>query len=577
VINDILDFSKIEAGRLELEQRPLVLRDCVETAVQLVAASAATKGLDVACLFDPSAPATILGDSTRLGQILVNLLTNAVKFTERGEVVLTVESRAVAQAGEGEGMHWLHFSVRDTGIGIPADRIDRLFESFSQGDASTTRRYGGTGLGLAISKRLCELMGGEMWAESDAGKGSAFHFTLTAEAASGPELPPLAAELRGKRLLIVDDNAANREVVTRHARSWGMLTRQTGSPTQALKWIRRGDPLDVAILDMQMPEMDGVTLASEIRRHRGADALPLVMLTSLGRRTEDREAHSEFAASLTKPIKAAVLYEVVAAVVGTKPSDTRDAREPEPDAVPLTQKRLRVLLAEDNAVNRQLALRLLEKLGHGADVAVDGLEALEALRRRPYDVVLMDVEMPEMDGLEAARRIHREWHAHERPRIVAMTANAMQGDREICLAAGMDDYVSKPVRLDELAAALRRCAPRSADDEGVLDHEALEHLRARVGDGEFVAELVDTFLRDAPALLETLRGALENADAQELRRAAHTLKSNGRMFGATRLAELCQDLEATAQTGALVGADELVARIDAEYARVAAALQAART
>ena len=445
VINDILDFSKIEAGRLELEQRPLVLRDCVETAVQLVAASAASKGLDVACLFDPSAPATILGDSTRLGQILVNLLTNAVKFTERGEVVLTVEARAVAQAGEGDGMHWLHFTVRDTGIGIPADGIDGLFESFSQVDASTTRRYGGTGLGLAISRRLCELMGGEMWAESEVGKGSAFHLTLMVEAASGPELPPVAAELRGKRLLVVDDNDANREVVTRHARSWGMLPRETGSPTKALEWISRGDPLDVAILDMQMPEMDGLTLASEIRRYRDADALPLLMLTSLGRRPEDRDAHSEFAASLTKPIKASLLYDAVAAAVGANAAGAQDVHEREPDAVAETRAHLRVLLVEDNAVNRQLALRLLEKLGYGADIAVNGLEALEALRRRPYDVVLMDVEMPEMDGLEAARGIHREWKGPERPRIVAMTANAMQGDREICLAAGMDDYVSKPI------------------------------------------------------------------------------------------------------------------------------------
>jgi PAS domain S-box-containing protein len=577
VISDILDFSKIEAGRLELEHRPLVLRDCVETAIQLVAASAAEKGLDLACLVDPGAPATILGDRTRLGQILVNLLTNAVKFTEHGEVVLTVESRAVAQAGEGEGMHWLHFTVRDTGIGIPADRIDRLFESFSQVDASTTRRYGGTGLGLAISKRLCELMGGEMWAESDAGTGSAFHFTLKAGAASGPELPPVAAELRGKRLLIVDDNAANRKVVTRHARSWGMLTRETASPTQALKWIRRGDPLDVAILDMQMPEMDGLTLASEIRRHRDADALPLVMLTSLGRRAEDRDALVGFAASLTKPIKAALLYDAVAAVVGGKAASAEDTREPEPSALPERRAQLRVLLVEDNAVNRQLALRLLEKLGYGADVAVNGLEALEALRRQPYDVVLMDVEMPEMDGLEAARRIHREWRAHERPRIVAMTANAMQEDREICLAAGMDDYMSKPIRLDELAAALRRCVPHSAADEGVLDQQALEQLRARTGDDAFVVELVDTFLRDAPALIDTLRDALENEEAQGLRRAAHTLKSNARVFGGTGLAELCQELETMAQTGALVEVHELVARIDRECGRVADALQAART
>jgi PAS domain S-box-containing protein len=586
VINEILDFSKIEADRLELEHRPLVLRDCVESALEMVAASAAGKGLDVACLIDPSAPAAIVGDGTRLRQILVNLLTNAVKFTECGEVVLTVEWHAAAALDKSGDR--LHFTVRDTGIGIPADRIDGLFESFSQVDASTTRRYGGTGLGLAIGKRLCEMMGGEMWAESEAGKGSAFHFTIAAQATSGPRFPPVAAALRGKRLLVVDDNAANREVVTRHADSWGMVPRDSGSPSQALEWIRRGDPLDVAILDMQMPEMDGLSLAREIRRYRDADALPLVMLTSLGRRAGDREARGEFAAILTKPIKASQLYEAVAAVVGAELPGPQHAPEAEPDATAGARAQLRVLLAEDNAVNQQLALRMLETLGYTADVAVNGLEALEALRRRPYDVVLMDVEMPEMDGLEAARCMHREWPGHERPRIVAMTANAMQGDREICLAAGMDDYVSKPIHLDDLAEALSRCTTRAvgvpeapqpasaaAHEDGVLDAEAFEQLRARAGDRAFVIDLVDTFLRDAPTLLETLRSALADAEAQRLRRAAHTLKSNGRLFGATTLAELCQELEAMAKAGSLAGAAELVARIDEEYARVADALQAA--
>src|SRR5436190_525461 len=373
VINEILDFSKIEAGRLELEHRPLVLRDCVESALEMVAATATGKGLDVACLIDPDAPAAIVGDRTRLRQILVNLLTNAVKFPERGEVVLTVEWQATAPVDEAGSGHRLHFTVRDTGIGIPADRIDGLFESFSQMDASTTRRYGGTGLGLAISKRLGEVLGGRMWAESEVGKGSAFHFTVAAEPTSGPQFPPVAAELRGKRLLVVDDNAANREVVTRQARSWGMVPRETGSPTEALEWIRRGDPLDVAILDMQMPEMDGLTLAREIRRYRDTDALPLVMLSSLGRRADDREARGEFAAILTKPIKASQLYEAVAAVVGAETRGAGHAREAEPDAIPRGLARLRVLLVEDNVVNQQVALRMLGTLGYRADVAMNGV------------------------------------------------------------------------------------------------------------------------------------------------------------------------------------------------------------
>jgi CheY-like chemotaxis protein len=517
----------------------------------MVAASAAAKGLDIVCLVDPHAPEAILADGTRLRQILVNLLTNAVKFTEHGEVVLTVESPDVDR---------LHFVVGDTGIGIPADRVDGVFESFTQVDASTTRRYGGTGLGLTISKRLCELMGGTMWVESELGKGSAFHFTIPVETTSSPRSKPVAAELRGKRLLIVDDNAAERQVVVRQARSWGMLPRETGSPKQALEWIRRGDPFDVAILDMQMHEADGFALAREIRRHRDADALPLLMLTSLGRLGEDREAGGAFAGFLTKPIKSSQLYNAVAAVLGAETAGADGAPESGPDAG-AGPSQLRVLLAEDNEVNRRLALRLLEKLGYRADVAANGLEALEALERRPYDVVLMDVEMPEMDGLEASRRIHGAWSGHERPRIIAMTANAMPGDRDTCLAAGMDDYLSKPIQLEELGRALGRCTPRPS---GIA--EALEQLHVTTGDRDFVVELVDTFLRDAPALLEALRGA----DAEQVHRAAHTLKSNAEVFGATRLTGLSRELERTPG-----GAAHLVARIDEEYARVEAALRAA--
>ncbi|HEX8855045.1 MAG TPA: response regulator, partial [Thermoleophilaceae bacterium] len=573
VINEILDFSKIEAGRLELEQRPLVLRDCIETALEMVAVTATGKGLEVACLVDPGAPAAIIGDSARLRQILVNLLTNAVKFTEQGEVVLAVESEPEAdKAGD---VHTLHFSVRDTGIGIPADRIDRLFQSFSQVDASTTRRYGGTGLGLAIGKRLCEAMGGEMWAESEPGKGSVFHFTVVAEATPGPTSQPVTAALRGKRLLVVDDNAVNREVVTRQARSWGMVPRETGSPAQALGWIRRGDPLDVVILDMQMPDMDGVMLAREIRRLRDADALPLVLLTSLGRRSDDREQGVWFAACLTKPIKASQLYSAVITAVGAGQEDAQQPAECEPDRRERAGPQLRVLVAEDNAVNQQLALKLLGRLGYVAEVAANGVEALEALRRQPFDVVLMDVEMPEMDGLEASRRIHQEWPGDERPRIIAMTANAMEGDRETCLAAGMDDYISKPIHLDGLAAALGACAPESAQPERVLDPDALERLRAGAGDPAFVAELVDMFASDAPALLDTLHHALEEADAEEVRRSAHTLKSNARVFGATRLAEVCQAIENLARAETLQGVDELLGQVDGEYARVEHALLAA--
>jgi CheY-like chemotaxis protein/HPt (histidine-containing phosphotransfer) domain-containing protein len=453
-------------------------------------------------------------------------------------------------------------------------------------DASTTRRYGGTGLGLAISKRLSEMMGGTMWVESEAGKGSIFHFTVKAEAAASPELvdaPWEHVQLAGKRLLVVDDNATNREVVRRQASSWGMVPRDTGSPTEALEWIRRGDPFDAAILDMQMPDMDGLALAREIRRFRGDRVLPLLMLTSLGRRAEDVDPGVEFAAYLTKPIKASQLYDALTSVFGdiseqVRPVEAGVGR----DAAAADRAPLQILLADDNAVNQQVAVVLLQKMGYRADVVTNGAEALAALARQRYDVVLMDVEMPIMDGLEASRRINQMWPAAQRPRIIAMTANAMQGDRETCLAAGMDDYLSKPIRREELAAALARSESVvvSADDsptaEEVGDPEPVDlaQIEAAVGDPVFVRKLISTFLNDAPGLVGTLRSSLEQCNSEELRRAAHTLKSNGRTFGATALASLSEELELSARTGALVSAGDLVTRIEKEYARVEGALGA---
>jgi PAS domain S-box-containing protein len=577
IINDILDFSKIEAGRLDLEHRPFSLSECVESALEIVAASASRKGLDLASLVDPEAPGGLVGDMTRLRQILVNLLTNAVKFTESGEVVLSIDSKPASGDGGADGLYTLHFAVRDTGIGIPSDRMDRLFHSFSQVDASTTRRYGGTGLGLAISKRLSEMMGGTMWAESRPGDGSTFHFTVTMEAAPiAAPTEPRPAELVGKRLLVVDDNAANREVVRRQASSWGLVARETGSPGEALEWVRRGDPFDVAILDLQMPDVDGLTLARELRALRDAASLPLVLLTSLGRRREDFEAGVEFAAYLTKPIKSSQLYEALAGIFG-RPVHDDEPSAGRADAAPAAGEPapLRILLAEDNEVNTKLALLLLERLGYRADVVGNGREALEALRRDRYDVVLMDVEMPEMDGLEASRRIHAELPNDTRPRIIAMTANAMQGDRETCLAAGMDDYLSKPIRREELAAALTRSAALGASPpqtEDALDPAALEALEAATDDPAFVAELVETFRRDAPNLVEAMWSSSRGGDAETLRRAAHTLKSNARTFGAASLAELCEELEATAGAGVGENATELVHRIETEFARVDAAL-----
>jgi CheY-like chemotaxis protein len=461
VINDILDFSKIEARRIDLECQPFDVRECVESALGLVAGQAAAKGLELGCWIDQQVPAGIAGDETRLRQIVLNLLSNAVKFTERGEVVVSVVTSSLPVSATEEGVE-LHFSVRDTGLGIPADRMERLFQSFSQVDSSTTRKYGGTGLGLAISQRLVELMGGRMWAESAGipGQGSTFHFTIQAQPAPTParvELQAGAPALQGRRVLIVDDSATSRRILTLQTKAWGMLPQASGSPGEALEWIRRGEAFDVIVVDRVMPEMDGLMLAAELRKLRGARMLPLVMVSSLGR--GEAEEMKEFAAFLVKPVRASQLYNALVGILAGQEAEVKPAATvPQFDVEMGKRQPLRILLAEDNAVNQKLALRLLERLGYRADVAANGVEAIRAVERQRYDVVFMDVQMPEMDGLEATRQICQRWMEHERPRIIAMTANALAEDREACLAAGMDDYLAKPIRVEELVAALSRSA-----------------------------------------------------------------------------------------------------------------------
>jgi PAS domain S-box-containing protein len=578
VIDDILDYSKIEAGKLDLERAPFSLRDCVEGALDIVAPRAWEKELELGCLIDEDAPTGIVGDEARLRQVLLNLLSNAVKFTERGEVVVVVDAEETDA-----GSYGIELAVRDTGIGIPADRMGQLFTSFSQVDASTTRRFGGTGLGLAISKRLVELMGGTISVDSEEQRGSTFRISLPVQSAEVPTrfvfddgLPHLA----GKRILVVDDNATNREIVTRHARSWGMEPVSVELPAAALELVANGEQFDVAVLDMMMPEMDGLALAGEIRRHRGESELPLLLLTSLGRMPQ-LQSKGLFSAQLAKPLKASQLYNTLLQLL-----TAGRAGEEEVEAVTdgkRTRSALRILLAEDNAMNQKVALRLLERLGYRADVARNGLEAIEALERQPYDVVLMDVQMPELDGLDATRRICERWPAETRPHIIAMTANALPEDREACFAAGMNDYVAKPIRAEELAAALKRARPlgngaagSAAVDYVSLDDEALKNLRDLGGD-DFLGEVIDAFLADAPGLIATLRRSLEEESAEELRRAAHTLKSNGATLGAEGFADLCRTLEQRAKAGELEGAQELVDRIEQEYRPLADALTALRS
>jgi signal transduction histidine kinase/CheY-like chemotaxis protein len=485
ILNDILDYSKFETGKFELEQAPVDLRDCVESAFDLIVLKAREKqDLDLAYLIDPDLPDEIIGDGLRLRQILINLLGNAVKFTETGEVVLTAARlRAedpAAPGGDGarppsdadrdkhapspgqgqsqDGVLTVHFTVRDTGVGISPERITELFQPFEQADSSITRRFGGTGLGLAISRRLVELMGGSIWAKSTPGQGSTFHFTMP-----GREVPPsqrhphpaAPTNLRGRHLLAVDDNPTNLQILARQAEVLGMDARLTCSPTEALSWIREGVRFDVAVLDLRMPGMDGITLAQQIHRHQ--PQLPMIILSSLGGPGPALETRALISAFLSKPVKPKQLQASLARAL--LPKDRQQPASAAPGMQVPGMQPTRILLAEDNRVNQQLALRMLDKLGYQADVADDGTQALDAVRRKTYDIVLMDVHMPVMNGLEASRAIHDLWPEGRRPRIIALTASATREDHDACTAAGMDDYLTKPLTLKALQAALARWAP----------------------------------------------------------------------------------------------------------------------
>jgi PAS domain S-box-containing protein len=643
IINDILDFSKIESGKLELEEQPFQIRTCVEESLDLLASKASEKGVELAYLIDPTTPSTIAGDVTRLRQILVNLLSNAVKFTPSGEVIVSVTAKGVGSQESSvdevspHPYYEIQFKVKDTGIGIPADRLDRLFKPFSQVDSSVSRNYGGTGLGLVICQRLCEMMGGRIWVDSEVGKGSTFYFTVITHAvytATPTQLDVQQPQLSGKRLLIVDDNATNRQILTLQGQSWGMLTRAACSSTEVLDWLRQGEVFDLAILDMQMPGMDGLTLATEIRKQSAYQDLPLVMLTSIGKPEiiGNSKLKHLFTAFLNKPIKQSHLYNVLNQVLLGQPIKVRPNCSLAAELDPFLAQRLplKILLAEDNVVNQQVALQLLQRMGYRADLASNGLEVLEALRRQSYDVVFMDVQMPEMDGITATRLIRQQWpdqrelgegseHLQsaqlpksKRPWIIAMTANAMMGDREMCLEAGMDDYVSKPIRVAELGQALNNVQEqlKTLDVEGSvvnqpnalmvsefsptngngkdstvlnashspLDTETFRELSDMVDSNTVLVKVIDSYLEDAPKLLQQMRQAVEGHTVSDpdkieiLQHAAHTLKSASATLGAMALSRLCQELEDCQPTLSLAEATTRVLQLETEYASVKAAL-----
>jgi PAS domain S-box-containing protein len=607
IINDILDFSKIEAGKLELEIRPFDIRNCVESSLDILAHRARSKGIELGCLIDGHTPTILLGDPDRLQQILVNLIGNAVKFTEKGEVIVTVESRgesycpgadnddATDPGAEDRELAYyeLHFSIRDTGVGIPADRMDRLFIAFSQVDSSTSRRYGGTGLGLTISKRLTEMMGGRIWVESETGKGSNFHFTIRARSGKGAKQMYLVSEqpiLHGKRVLIVDDTPANRKIISNQVESWGMGAVTAASGKKALEYLRNGSKFDLLVLDMQMPEMDGLTLSERILALPDGNSIPMIMLSS-SPEALDKVYKKRFRMVILKPVKASRLYdafmEIFCPVSKIQVSAETEEQSSLFDPGMGMRHPLRILLAEDNVNNQKLALVMLERLGYTADVAGNGQEVLEAFKRAAYDVVLMDVQMPVMDGLEATMEIRKSIPVKKQPRIIAMTADAMEEDRRQCFSAGMDDYVSKPVKVKDLIAALQMSpAARNGDatpasvrendrSREILDPNAIKRVKDTLGrqaDTMFPT-LLKGFLDDGVRLLADARLAQQQNKVKELQRAAHTLKSSSATFGAITLSNVARELENLARNGNIDGAGELIEIAEREYEKAKAALE----
>ncbi len=586
IINDILDFSKIEAGKLDLEIIDFDLRPVVEELVELLAERAHAKGLELMTVIEADVPARLRGDPGRLRQVLTNLLGNAIKFTERGEILARV---MLGEPGDRKAL--LCFEVGDTGPGIASESQAALFDAFSQTDATTTRTHGGTGLGLAISKQLAELMGGEIGVESESGAGSKFWFT--ARFGTFPALP--AAQIRDSvrdlAVLIVDDNETNRKILCHQIGSWGMRAHAVEDAGGALAALRAGaaagEPYDIAILDMDMPGMDGLQLAGAIRADATLGPIPLVLLTSARVRGAAREARrAGLDAYLTKPVRQSQLYDCLATVTSAR-SEPSELITTHVISEARARARPRLLVAEDNTVNQRLAVAMLAKIGYRADVAANGAEALAAISEVPYGAVLMDCQMPEMDGYQATAAIRARENGSSHIPIIAMTAGAMTGDRERCLAAGMDDYIPKPVKVDELDAVLKRWVPEppggsggSADvatsPAGLLDAARLEDLRSLQQDGEpdMLAALVEAFLEQARHEVAELKIALSGNDPAAVAALAHSLKGSSANIGAERMGARCGELEARARSGGLGGGDEAAGWLEAELERVRLAFEA---
>ncbi|MBI4854045.1 MAG: response regulator [Acidobacteria bacterium] len=586
IINDILDFSKIETGKLELEQFPFDLRDCIEESMALLSPKTTEKGLDFGYVISPNTPPTLTSDVTRFRQILVNLLSNAVKFTSKGEVLITVNSKLIQ-----DSTYEIHCSVSDTGVGIPSDRINLLFQAFNQVDASTTRHFGGTGLGLAISKKLAEMMDGSIWVESQLGEGSTFHFTVIAQANNTYKHPHLYREvpcLKNKRILIVTDNSLTQHIFKEQSISWGMLPKVSSLVEEAIFWINNGELFDLAIVDLNSSPNDNLYFANQLRQFYDKDDLPLVLLLPLGTKEVARQAKL-FSAFINKPIRISQVYDSLVGLFDPQARKAYSTGSFTLNISPSVKTPLRILVAEDNVVNQKVAVNMLKRLGYRADVVANGFEVLDALKRQTYDVILMDVHMPDMDGLKATQQIRKDFIGKISPRIIAMTASSMQGDKEKCLAAGMDDYISKPVGIKELQLALQKChnqdsnapsktltSPTSRNEnvsEPILNYKTLEGLKQLAalqdeGEPSLVIELIELFLEDTPKKIALIKQAIIEENAKELELSAHALKSSTANLGATQMTAYCQELEKLGKEASTKGSKEILVKLEKNFQEV---------
>ncbi len=582
LVNDILDFSKIEAGKLELETIEFKLRASIEPALKTLAARAHQKGLELNCRIEPDVPEALLGDPGRLRQILLNLLGNSLKFTEKGEINLTVQSECGDDAAA-----MLHFSVQDTGIGIPAEKQIGIFEAFTQADGSTTRRFGGTGLGLTISRQLVQMMGGRIWVESAPGQGSTFHFTANFGVLkpAGPPIPLEKNQLKGMRALVVDDNQTNRRILESLLTGWGMQPTLAGDGPEALRILVQASeahqPFPLILSDADMPDMNGFQLAEEIRKHPRLSGATIIMLTSAGQRGDAARCRQlGLEGYLTKPVSQSELLEAILRVAGAKRPEAKPALVTR-HTLREEGRSLRILLAEDNVVNQLLACRLLEKQGHLVVTTANGRQALERLAKESFDLVLMDIQMPEMDGIEATAAIRKEeTFAGKHLPIIAMTAHAMEGDREHCLAAGMDGYIAKPIRPQDLIDAIDKlglspAVPEVATAAQRGDHEPIDTASAlaRVeGNAELLKEMVALFLKELPELLAHLREAITAGNAHAIELTAHKLKGSLGNFEARPAIEWALKLEVLGRDSNLSAAEPAYGELEKEIERLKSAL-----